>query len=61
MKSRSLFVLCLLWATVSVAGPVRTDEVTDKVADKVDKVFEPFNRTDTPGCAVGVIRDGQLV
>ena len=57
MKSRSLFVLCLLWAAVSVAWPVRADEV----ADKVDKVFEPFNRTDTPGCAVGVIRNGRLI
>jgi CubicO group peptidase (beta-lactamase class C family) len=31
------------------------------VAAQVDKVFEKWNRTDTPGCALGVYKDGQIV
>jgi CubicO group peptidase (beta-lactamase class C family) len=31
------------------------------MAAKVDKVFEKWNRTDSPGCAVGVYKDGQTV
>jgi len=32
----------------------------DEIA-QVDKVFEKWNRTDTPGCALGVYKDGQIV
>jgi CubicO group peptidase (beta-lactamase class C family) len=31
------------------------------VTTKVDKVFETWNRPDSPGCAVGVYKDGQIV
>jgi len=31
------------------------------VAAQVDKVFEKWNRTDSPGCALGVYKDGQIV
>jgi len=31
------------------------------MAAKVDKVFEKWNTTDSPGCAVGVYKDGQTV
>ncbi len=30
-------------------------------ATRIDKVFEKWNRTDSPGCAVGVYKDGQIV
>jgi len=28
---------------------------------KVDKIFERFDKTSSPGCSVGVLRDGQIV
>lgn len=31
------------------------------LAAQVDKVFEKWNRTDSPGCALGVYKDGQVV
>jgi CubicO group peptidase (beta-lactamase class C family) len=31
------------------------------VSAQVDKVFEKWNRTDSPGCALGVYKDGQIV
>ncbi|UMR29807.1 beta-lactamase family protein [Massilia sp. MB5] len=29
--------------------------------ERVDRVFEQYNRADSPGCALGVIRDGRMV
>ena len=33
----------------------------DNLTAQVDELFAGYNRTDSPGCALGVIRDGQLV
>ncbi len=61
MRRNGLAFVCLFLIFGCAAWSVRADEVADKIADRVDKVFEPFNRTDTPGCAVGVIRNGRLI
>lgn len=37
--------------------PARADELTDRV----DKVFARWDTTRTPGCALGVVRDGKLI
>ena len=31
------------------------------LAQKVDKVFEKWDRTDSPGCALGIYQDGRIV
>ncbi len=33
----------------------------DDLAKKVDKVFAEYDKADSPGCALGVIRDGRLI
>lgn len=33
----------------------------DELTDKVDKVFEQWNRTDSPGCAIAVIKNGKII
>lgn len=35
--------------------------LTPDVAAKVDKVFAKWDHTDTPGCALGVYKDGQII
>ncbi len=30
-------------------------------AERVDKVFEKWNRTDSPGCALSVMKDGRII
>ncbi len=44
---------------LSVTTVVHAEAVSP--SDRVDQLFERYNRTDSPGCAVGVIRDGKLV
>ena len=38
-----------------------TTIAAEPVAERVDELFSAWNRDDTPGCALGVVRDGELV
>src|ERR1700689_1518981 len=51
----------LVFASVILASSVQGQTLSPEMAAKVDKVFEKWNRTDSPGCAVGVYKDGQTV
>lgn len=44
-----------------VAAPLHAQQIPDDVASRIDRVFARFDRTDGPGCAVGVVRSGSLV
>jgi CubicO group peptidase (beta-lactamase class C family) len=47
----------LVLASLAAQGQILSPDVTAKV----DKVFEKWNKPDSPGCAVGVYKDGQVV
>ena len=47
-------------AAVFALAPVASLGATAPAA-RVDEIFQDYNRTDSPGCAVGVIREGQLI
>ena len=34
---------------------------TDSLTEKVDKLFVSWDKTESPGCALGIIRDGKLI
>ena len=51
------YLVCLLIAPSCVTAQT----VPDTAARAVDRLFEAWNGTETPGCAVGVSRNGQLV
>ena len=51
--------MALVIALFSSAGTAQT--LTPDMAKQVDKVFAKWDRTDSPGCALGVYRGGQLV
>ena len=52
----------LLAVTLLIASmPVQAQTLPPDVAGKVDAVFAKWNRTDSPGCALGVYRDGKIV
>ena len=44
--------------TASAAG---AQTLTPDVTSKIDKVFEKYDKTDSPGCALGVYQDGKIV
>jgi CubicO group peptidase (beta-lactamase class C family) len=63
-KNISVFILALALATVAVAQqpPAPAPKASEPpVGVKVDRVFDRWSRSDTPGCVVGVAVDGKPV
>jgi len=56
-----LVALLLAGATAPTLAPMLDAQAPAPVADKVDAVFADLAKSDSPGCALGVIRDGQLI
>ncbi len=51
-----LLILCGRWAAQTQPQPLPSN-----VKAQVDKVFEKWDKSDSPGCALGVYRDGQII
>ncbi len=61
---RASLVIALFLAVASTAAGQASAHATrpeESVFAHVDKIFAEWDRTDSPGCALGVIRDGSLV
>lgn len=54
-------VLLLFVALPSMSQAQYIIGARDTFTARVDSVFRPYDRTDAPGCAVGVYRDGRIV
>ena len=54
-----VFTTAVLMGAVAHAQGVASG--SEAVAAQVDKIFAPFDRPDSPGCALAVIKDGQIV
>ncbi|HVE32550.1 MAG TPA: hypothetical protein VNC18_03235 [Gemmatimonadaceae bacterium] len=51
----------LAFVVVSIAArfaPAQTPDTSTRA--RVDRIFAAYDRTDSPGCAVGVYRDGRV-
>ena len=54
--------IVLLGTTVAVATAFTYAPFTSPGPEQqINEIFAAYNRTDSPGCAVGVIQDGRLV
>ncbi len=54
--------LVAVWSGILLAPlAFHAQSLSPEMAAQVDKVFEKWNRTDSPGCALGVYKDGQIV
>ena len=52
----------LRWPGSLLATSVaQTQTLPPDLSARVDKVFEKWNRTDSPGCASGVYKDGRIL
>ena len=60
---RPLGFLYAALSALTLSAPVSAQHIIgarDSLAVRVDSIFRPFDRTDSPGCAVGVYQDGAL-
>jgi CubicO group peptidase (beta-lactamase class C family) len=62
IKSISALTIPLFFIlfSIAIAQTPATNQQSD-VATRVDQLFARFDRPDSPGCALGVIKDGKLI
>jgi CubicO group peptidase (beta-lactamase class C family) len=58
MKTAFAFVLLALFVPPAAA---QTPALPPKTVARIDSLFKPYNRPDSPGYAVGVFRNGQVL
>src|SRR5687767_15435252 len=59
----ALFSAALVAAALTAAPNARGQHIVgvrDARAQRTDSVFQRFDRTDSPGCALGVYQDGKI-
>jgi CubicO group peptidase (beta-lactamase class C family) len=61
LRSAGVHGVVFLFASVSLPSSLAAQSLSPDLADKVDAVFAKWNRTDSPGCALGVYRDGKIL
>src|SRR5439155_20675618 len=54
-------VLFLFFICGRCGGQAQTQSLPSNVTAQVDKIFEKWDKRDTPGCALGIYKDGQIV
>lgn len=59
MNRLSIPLLALL--AFFVVNPLYSQPVPDSTLKKLDQLFAPWNRPNSPGCAVGIIRNDSLI
>jgi CubicO group peptidase (beta-lactamase class C family) len=57
---RMVLGVTLLWVATPSPAQVPGGPPTD-LTTQVDEIFEKWNRTDSPGCALSVMKDGRIV
>ena len=58
MRCFRMLAALILLAVLATTG---LSQSADGVATKVDAIFTNFDKPDSPGCALGVIKDGKLI
>ncbi len=64
MRRRPVVLAAAMAAAVVTSGPAGAQHIVgvrDSRALRADSVFERFDRTDSPGCALGVYQDGKVL
>ena len=54
-------LLILMLSCLTLASGPLTDEDMAEITKKVDALFAQYDKPNSPGCALGVIRDGRLI
>jgi CubicO group peptidase (beta-lactamase class C family) len=57
---RFALAACLMLAVVALAAPARAQR-TGTIISAVDAIFAPWDETGSPGCALGVVEDGEFI
>src|SRR5512143_2640908 len=54
-------VTLMIWGAAFAQSNQNPSSTDTQITTRVDAVFARFDKADSPGCALGVIRDGQII
>src|SRR5437867_5784217 len=54
-------VIALSFACSFIAKETFAQSTTQELERKVDQIFAAYDKPTSPGCALGVVRDGELI
>lgn len=57
--TRTLLALSFYSLALAAVAPCQTSG--DELTEKVDKLFAAWNKADSPGCAIAIIKDGNII
>ena len=60
MDSRKFRIKCVLLTAIIIVF-LCSSAKADTLTDQVDKLFKTWDKPDSPGCSLGVIKDGQFI
>jgi CubicO group peptidase (beta-lactamase class C family) len=60
MDPKKFRIKCVLLSAIIVVFLSSTAK-TDTLTDQVDRLFKTWDKSDSPGCALGIIKDGQFI
>jgi CubicO group peptidase (beta-lactamase class C family) len=60
MDSKKFRIKCVLLIAIIIVFLCSTAKA-DTLTDQVDKLFKTWDKPDSPGCSLGVIKDGQFI
>lgn len=60
-KKLFLFILMILFIGQFIIASAQEAEKKDSLIEKVDKIFEKWDKPNSPGCALGIIKDGKFI
>jgi hypothetical protein len=64
MITRGFARFAVLWLPLLVMPPATAGSgaaAEDSLSARVDRLFAPWDKPDSPGCALGVVKDGRIV
>lgn len=51
----------LIFILILAAAPAALAQEQETITERVDEIFAPWDKSNSPGCALGVIKDGELI
>jgi CubicO group peptidase (beta-lactamase class C family) len=55
-KALGLLIGTIIWST-----PLFAQSIPDSIAKKIDRLFMKWNSANSPGCAIGIVRNDSLI
>jgi len=61
MKTALICVACISIFAIANSGDISAQAIPDSIRTRIDKLFAQWDNANSPGCAVGIVKDDSLI